>query len=460
MDKEKKTIFGFVILTIFLVILAIFAISTMQKMQKDKMTSKTLGMYTMISEEADIDMPNQSKEEVLKKVTNNYEYVCVKKCIDKYHEAIKKALEDKLENISEIYGLLDEQYIEFKEITKINIKEQILYDKFLFVIDEINKKEELDTNIEYLVTGSLINETTKEVTDYQYLIRMDFANNVYSVILDDFIKSKNVSSEEFVIENKKIENNPYNHFTIENINDNKIAIILYRDFKTRVLYSIDSACKKINQEYYQKRFDNQEELEDYLKKNEEAFSLSEIFSYKVKEYNNNKIYFISDNDNNIYVFEVPDLTNYTIMLDDYTTDIDEKIQAKQNNDYRLNSDKEKINRYINRMEQALKEKNYNYLYNNLNEEFKNNNYKSKEKLQKYLEDNLYSETDLILKNYNNLVKENDVYVVEAYVKDKMETIDIENIITNEEEDSESMVMIFMLHFNEDGSFEYSFSLKK
>ncbi len=453
MDKEKKIIFGFVILTIFLLILAIFAISAMQKIQKEKMTSKTAGIYSLINEKSDIDKPTQNQEEVLKKITNDYEYMCVKNCIDTYHKSIKKALADKLENTSEIYGLLDNQYIEFKGITRSNIKEKIPYDKFSFVINEVYKKEELNTNIEYLVEGNLINETTEDVIDYKYLIRMDLANNLYAVILDDFIGEKDISFENFEIENKEIENTPYNHLSIESINNNKIAITLYNDFKTRVMYNTDSACKKVNQEYYQKRFESQEELKDYLENNIKITD-SEIMSYKAKEYDNNRFYFISDKDNKIYIFQVTDLNSYTVMLDDYTIDIEEKIIAEQNNN-NLNSEEEKIERFINKIERAINEKNYNYLYNNLNEKFKENNYKSKEKLQEYLEENFYENTSLELKSYKNLVEENGIYVIEAYVTDKSEDINWEA-----ETEFEFAIVTFMLHLNEDGSFEYSFSIEK
>lgn len=315
-------------------------------------------------------------------------YITADNCVKKYMDYILD------ENMEAIDSILTDEYKKDKNIDKTNIMDNI---------NKIKKDEVFNTekvysydsdfyfNI-YIIKGRLIEKSTKLTYDCDFLLNIDGKNltfkiaplengNNYINYADDSIENINIAILEKTT--KEIESNEYNKADLAiGIGDKDVAKYYYNEYVFNMTYDTQKAYNLLNEEYKSKRFNNYNDYKKYLEQNQNSKSF--IMKYKVEEFDNYKEYLCIDNLNNYYIFKETNPMEYTVILDQYS--IGDKIYSEQ---YRTKDKKVKSQMLLNLVNQMVNTKDYDAIYDILDEDFKNKYFQNKEDLVKYIENNFF-----------------------------------------------------------------------
>ena len=149
-----------------------------------------------------------------------------------------------------------------------------------------------------------------------------------------------------------------------------------------------------------KKYDTIEKYKTYLNENRQTLLNSEqkgIKSYAVKKYADYEQYVCVDNYDNYYIFNVQGAMSYNIILDTYTVDLPQFVEK-----YNKASDKEKAILNIKKIFQAINLKDYNYVYNKLDTDFKNRYFKQESEFEKFTYSNFFSKNEITIKEYEQI----------------------------------------------------------
>ena len=145
-----------------------------------------------------------------------------------------------------------------------------------------------------------------------------------------------------------------------------------------------------------------------------------------------------DKNGKYYIIKEYSAMNYKIALDTYTTN-EEEITEKYNN----STNKEKVGMNINKIFSAINTKDYKYVYEKLDESFKNNNLKTQEELEKYLESNLYNQNTVEFEEFEDR-EGTYIYIIK---------------VKNVEDESQIKDMTVVMQLKEGTDFVMSFSIQ-
>ena len=114
-----------------------------------------------------------------------------------------------------------------------------------------------------------------------------------------------------------------NEFTPLYVDDNDMASKYLNDFKNNMLFDQEEAWNSLNKEYRSIRFGDINKYKEYLK--EEVSILTyymEVDKYSIDYVNGNKIFYIYDKNDNLYIIKEKSIMNYEVYLDEDTVRID------------------------------------------------------------------------------------------------------------------------------------------
>lgn len=431
MEKKIKN-FIIILLSIFIIILILLMF--ILKREKDIKES-------LIMEELEKTLPRGATlycEE-------NYEfYYSVKEIIKEYYTQISNMNLDK-RDLSEIVSLkgdeteeklngvrayvqktieyskkallhqLGSKYIQEFEITEENIKtkfEEINFQNI--IIDQMYVTNEKDGIYTYLVKGSVI-EKDKNIKEVNLMVIVDRFQNCFSIYPQSYIEKNNyynktVGENIEISENHiQIDKNQYNTFSINSISKETKASDLFDDFKRRIKYNFKNSSKIINNEYANIRFENEQEIIEYLGNISKDIHKSKLDSYSVKENGKNKDYLFKDINGNYYIFKETAPFQYTVMLDNYTIPTEEFVK-----EYNKSSEAEKVVLNIKRFFMGIDDKNYGFSYSVLSESFKNSKYPTKNDFINYAKQNFFEENKIECISYE---KEKGLYIYKIKLTD-------------------------------------------
>lgn len=448
MKKIKNIIFLIIIIIIILII--IIKIIDMQNPKYETETQKQNQTET-----------TSNYEEEIQKLTDRSDYFLIKTCMNMYLQTlntensayygiddngnIEKQVED--EYIYErIYNLLSKRYIEDNKITKTNITKHIntLKNSDNFVSLDIkcisNTEKNSDKNIvSYAVYGLAINTATY-TTEQKLcvLINIDKDNLLFSIeplkLADDNINNANIS-EDLTNINENDENKfIYPTFTKEDISREYINL-----YKFVSLSETDLMYSKLDSEYSKKKFESKEEYKKYIQNNRERIISTRLDKYKVNEYENYTQYICIDQSGNYYIFNETSPMQYTVMLDAYTVDLPEFTDK-----YNSSDSSQKVALNIEKIREAINDKDYKYVYSKLDNTFKNNYYPTQDSMAQYLSTNLFTNNKF---KSTNTEQENDTYIFTINITDGSET------------DTTSKTMKIVMKLGEGTDFVMSFSMQ-
>ena len=368
-------------------------------------------------------------------------------------------------NKQAILEMTSQDYIKEKTITQDNILEHFVK------IEDSNYKFNLkelyysDSSIYpvYYAKCEIIQYNKKEV---EYLI-------VYVDKSTISIEIEPITVEEYldIIENdnrkeeKQIEKKQYNKYITTNLSTEEIITKYFEDYVYNALYDIETAYNSLDEEYKNEKYSTIDKFKQYIErkkdqlislypysiKGKEEFSTEEEYynylnnykverleKYKKEEKEGYDEYTLLDGYGNYYIMKVTAPMKYKIILDLYTIDSEEIIEK-----YNSGNDETKIGLNISKVIEAINNKDYEYIYNKLNETFRNNNFSNISALEEFIKDNFYNINKIEDFSYK---QEGNVYICTITLKNK----------ENETDNSKSVTILIELL--EDRNFEISFSL--
>ncbi len=419
MDKSKKVL---IMLLILLIMIGIIVFALIQLEQANK--SKTENDISQVE-----DIQGKSFEEIkdyktyfsVKEVINNYitymkqingdEYVDTSRLNMTKAEVAEAMQEDGLDAIKSI---LDDDYkknVSDNSIIQIQnqYKQNGTYDK------EVTYSLNIDNVYECQLTNNIIitlAEAKLNGKELNVLVKFDNKNNTYSMFLDDYVSkynyNKNMDKKDFNISKNEIIKNSYNNNI--KVDDSEVYVITqyFSDFRMKMLNDTEVAYRELDSDYAQKKFGDYSNFQNYINENKESITYAGINKYQVVENSDNKEYICIDENGKYYIFVESGIGKYTVVLDTYTIDLPEFLTK-----YNSSNERIKVGMNIQKVFDAINDKDYEFVYNKLDSSFKQNNFKTLSEFKDYAEKNFVGKQ---LK-YDECQQQGSIYVFNITITD-------------------------------------------
>lgn len=359
------------------------------------------------------------------------------------------------------YTLLDDDYIKENNITKENVFNKIAgLTKYNNVKMRQAYGQENSENAEYYIKCVLEKNHIGE--EHYFAIYTDVSNYAYSIeIIDKNIYEGKIKNNNKELDKKTIERTEYNKIEKVFLTEKEIVTEYLEDYIDNALYYPEYAYSTLNAEYKSKRFPTFETFKSYIedkreillsyngenrKKDVDFDNINDYYIYLSKQVKKLNIegyqirnedeytrYICKDNYGNYYIFYAVSSLNYTLVLDSYTLEIPELSQ-----EYKEATTQEKVCMNIEKIVEALNQKDYNYVYSKLVKEFKENKFKTYEGFKKYAEETFDVENKI---TYNKYTESEDYCTYEITLKGKNKII-TKTIVMKLEEGTD-----FVMSFN-------------
>lgn len=378
------------------------------------------------------------------RVSRNIDYYSVELIVNNYLNAIISQDND------DLYNTLNPESITKLNINKENVVsklnniidgEENNIDDYKFIIDDMYFSESEGDIITYFVYLKILNIVNEKTIETSLMVETDTKNDAYYIIPFEYMKEKGYleikEGIEYETSIENIENNTYNEIEYQNLDDYTILLNLMTNFTDKLVYDLDDSYNLFSDEYKKSRFATFEEYKIYIKNNIRDILASSIKKYKINEDDNYTEYICLDQYGNYYIFKETAVMQYTVQLDTYTIDSEEFL-----NKYNNGTDQLKVGMNLEKVFQALNRKDYEYIYEKLNKEFKINNFRTLEDFAEYMQENLFS---INKASYGKFESKSGSYIYEVKITDATEND--ENIIEKN----------FIVKLGEGTDFEISFN---
>ncbi len=422
-----------------------------------------LNWYGNYQEKYEYDPPEEDVainiNSTIEKVSTRNDFYAVKTCIEKFYLYLAKTDESDYSIIDEeteqaleatdnmrkeaIYNMLDNNYIQNTGITKNNVLQHLgEIETSDVIIDDMYVSEQTENVAVYLVYGKLRNQTTRENTEFNLMLKIDMLNRTFKVIPADYINEYvgeiSVGQELKLDIEETIEKNDYNIFAYETISEETYILDMFNEFKTDMMYDYETAYERLNEEYKQKRFETYEEFETYATEHIRNSVVMQLNQYQVNEFDNYTQYVCVDQNGKYYIFNETGVMDYTVILDTYTIDLPQFTEQ-----YNNATDAEKVLYNLQKVFSAINDKDYNYVYNKLDNTFKQNNFPTLESFQTYITQNLYENNSIAYSNYQT---SGNLHIYEISIKNA------------EDENSATVTKNFIMQLLDGTDFVMSFNV--
>ncbi len=437
--KKIRNIIILLIVIISIIILGIIFISVQQKEREITETNESIEI-----------MQQETTLEESNKVMEIDEYLEIKKCIGSYLNELNidssayygydesgnyVNLASDNDNNSSIINLLSDEYVKKNSIELSNVRNytyKIESDCFFIPVEIVNKGN-TDNVKSFGVYGLVENQEFVPMFESYLIINIDKNNRTYSIeqlnSKDEVYNVKvNVPSE--IIEK---DNNVFSEVGVtqedlihEYINDLKRLAFGYPE----KLYN-----SFLDKEYKNRKFGNLDEFKKYISENRDEIEGINPEKYQISEYEGYIQYYIIDQNNKEYVFNVKTPMDYKIMLDVYTIDLPQFTEK-----YKTATSQEKVALNIDKFMQAINAKDYKYAYNCLADSFRNNYFKTQADFENYAKENFYSRNTV---GYNQFDTQGEYYTY--------------SIVLTNKETEEQKNKTFIMQLGEGTDFKLSFN---
>ena len=391
-------------------------------------------------EQEDIDLhenvdSSESSDKAFSEINNHDIYYSVRGILDNYISMIKEVNGDqyiefgkleqaqdeaiselKSEAIQVLYNTLDSAYIEECGITEDSInelaegyKQQGDYSKevtYSLNIEEMYNAD-LSTNIKLILLKIKINEKESNM-----MMKLDLQNSTYSIFGQEYIEkyqyNKDTEITNIKVNSESVQSNDYNNFDFVNTDEKYIVNQLFSDYQNYLVNNIQAAYEELDEEYREKKYDNYEEFESYVSEKSEEISESYLDKYIINQYDEYVEYVCLDEDGNYYIFIERSITDCSVILDTYTIDLKDFTDKYNSGDEQI-----KVGMNIEKIISAINDNDYKYIYNKLDETFRNNTFGNVDNLANYIKENFYENNEA---EYDSLVQEGDTFIYELKLK--------------------------------------------
>lgn len=381
---------------IVLLIIIIGVLITINLMQKNENTGDKTNE---ISENSISNTINTSTQDE----PNDNVFFTVENCVQTYYKYIYSQYEGTnfdtmVEGISNeeekknaILSVLDTTYISENNINTdnvLNLGEGINhYVKFAGTDYKVVSGQRIDT---YAIVGKLY-ENMKEISSNGFIVRLDKENLTFSI---EPVQVDNIDEIQISTNETPIEVNNFNIFTYEKLSEDELVTKYFADYKRQVIGNANAAFEMLDDEYREKKFEDVTEFGKYI--SDRNIQTAFLESYQINNYDEYTQYVCLDQYNNYYIFNVSNVMNYKVLLDIYTLDLPEFIER-----YNRANNGERAGLNLQRAFDAINNKDYEYVYNKLDDTFKENNFPTLNEFEEYITENFYNSNNVTYSNYKS-----------------------------------------------------------
>lgn len=311
--------------------------------------------------------------------------------------------------------LIDKTYAQENNIDVSNITSKLKFSDKYQIYNAIDISYiDLDENKRvYIIEGEILEKESSsgEKKRIDAIINVDFSNVTFSIkpYQEGTLNKESLDTDKMLEEFKSIDKNENNRFVLAQINDKLKASKLFNKYISETLYYPNDAYEMLDEEYKNKRFGSIEKYKAYVTENQSFIKELVIDSYAVSKKEGYTEYRIMDNYGNMYTFNVTNLLNYTMKMDDYTIPTDEFIQQ-----YNSAGVQEQVSLNIGKFFSMLNAKDYDSAYACLAEGFKQNYFPTVDDFKKYAEENFFKGNKLEGVSFEN---EGETYMLTIKVSD-------------------------------------------
>ncbi len=350
-----------------------------------------------------------SEKTALEKVVDKDIFFSINQCVNNFYNNRYLTDEDKKTKLESIYETLDKDYIKNNGITMDNIEEKIntFKQNTNYMATEIYKAQKNDKYIVYIVNGITYDEKTEKYIEDAtiYKIREDLTNSTYTIepSKENEIKNIKIDNQDF----KNIDVNDKNHYNELNFNEQNVLQNYIKYYELLMKNDIAMAYNLLDDEYKAQKFKDIEEFSEYVENNN-TMSLYQYYTTQYSEY----LQYVAELTTLKYIsINETSAMNFKILLDDYTVDGEEFI-----NKYNSAENKGKVVLNTEKIISALNDKDYKYVYSKLDETFKENNFNTVEKFEKYVEENIFKRFSV---NYIDYEEKGSTYIIKFRMTESM-----------------------------------------
>lgn len=452
MKKNQKILITFIILISIMILITISLLLVLKRENRNKENNMSNQLINNIEnsyiEEINDDVeitPNQIDNKI-KYEDDRSAYFTIRALYNNYINLVGYQNKESLKNI------LSPQYVSKYGITDNNIFNKLTVPKtdndrqyYKTIITEMLTAQIDNTTKVYIVKGNcrIVEKDTR--FPIQAMFEVDTTNNIYNVYPYQYMKDNGydklkVGGQISSYTKEEITYRENNKFIYTKKSDKEMANEYFNDYRELLQYYSDDAYNKLNSEYSKKRFSSKENFKTYLEDNKDTIALLTINEYKVVSNSNYTDYICSDKYGNIYIFrQQGGIMRYSVFLDNYTVMLDEYAEEYNKLD-KIDKGKYNLTKFIN----MVNTKDYNAIYNVLDNTFRNNNFSNIEKLKTYLKTNMYDINGIEIEDFDDETYEYYVFSCK---------------ITNKRNENETKNMTIIINQGEETDFTMSFSFE-
>lgn len=417
-----------------------------------------LWIYMQKNNIVDSDIFEMTEEQVklndtIQKVEQDGEFYRVKNCIDYYvlksNEVIQG--EQEQEDMDFVYDpresmlrLLGEDYKEEFGITIENIADKCIGKQEDSVVTIVNmyKIYNSDSVITYFAYGMVRDKTDNAVEGISIMIVIDEETDAFAVYPTEYMKKHGYENMEIgqkltLPEIKKIENNSSNTSKYVHISNEQAIQSDFSSFQELIVYNREFAYNMLNEEYRNKRFPTYEEFDSYVQKNYNQYLQLQLSQYSTEHSGDTTQYICIDTNNNYYILNEYSAMNFDVQLDIYTLDTTEFLTK-----YNAGNYQERVVLNLNKVQEALNQGDYRYIYNHLDETFKRNHFATIDVFNHYMEANYFA---------------SNVFTFDSY-QEAGDVASCTVVLTNGENTAEARKQTFIMKLETGTDFVMSFQL--
>lgn len=443
--KKIKIIIPILIIIILIICIILATIFIKQKNEEE------LDKPDLPFDDSEYIIPQEYNSEI-KNVAMRSNYYIAKNCVEKYYNYYTNMFAQTRENgyteemqtraKEEMYNLLDTTYINEAGITKDNINTKLpQISESVVNVTQMYVSEQSERMATYIVVGTLRNKVNSNISYFTVMVRVDDSNSTFSILPSEYVNEKfkdlRLGDKLNSLEAENIKKNNDNVYEFKYPTDEEYVQDLIEQYKEEVLYNSEMVYNRLDNEYREKRFASLEEFKDYEKRNFRNNFVIKATSYKKIEEDGYTRYICMDQKNNYYIFNEKNIMDYSLMLDTYTIDLPDFIDQYNN---ATEESKAKMN--FGKVQEAINNKDYRYIYSKLNVTFRDNKFSNYEMFENYMNTNFFDNNKM---TYTNSEKQGEAWLFDSKIKN-----------TNGVEEKGINLVIKL---NEGTSFEMSFSIK-
>lgn len=381
--KDSKKIIILLIILLIIMVLIIFSILTLIRSEGEN--------NNIIYEDIETDGSEGDEfTDDIQKVEDANIFYSISFCIEKYYDNIynqdldNETLNEKKQNL---YNTLSKKYIEENSIDLNNILDKVeqIENQIVFTATKIETITAIDYQV-YRVQG-IVEDTideSKPLENRFFIVSIDSNNTTYDIYPLDKESIESLDEITLTTDIEPIEKNINNNFTIINTGYNELLVKYIKYYENLVNKDAGKAYNLLDEEYREKRFGNIENFIEYINLKQNTLEDITVQRYSTNTKDDYEEYTIVDTNNNYYIIEEYSVMDFKMKLDTYTIESQENIEK-----YNALTDTNKVSANIRKIIEAINNKDYNYVYNKLNEEYKNNRFPNISELRNYINSNFY-----------------------------------------------------------------------